>query len=147
MGRSWKKSASPHSRRSGGYEVDVLWNSSGTPWIHSGTGNTAADPVLADPDGADNTVGTADDDVRLTSGSSAIDAGCNAEVPDDTFDVDRDGDADEPLSLDLGRGDLFFGAGPTVDMGAYEYLNIGDDLGDLEPTATGAPAPEPFGTA
>ena len=36
---------------------------------------------------------------------------------------------------------------PPAHMGAYEYLNTGDDLGDLEPTATGAPAPEPFGTA
>ena len=52
----------------------------------------------------------------------------------------------EPLPLDLGRGDRFLGTGPTVDMGAYEYLNPDDGLGDPEPPAAGAPAPEPSGT-
>jgi len=60
--------------------------------------------------------------------------------------VDRDGDADEPLPLDLARGDRFLGTGPTVDMGAYEYLNT-NGLGDPEPPAAGAPGPEPSGTA
>ena len=119
-------------------------------WTSGGLGgswNTANDPLLADPDGADGIPGTADDDLRLTSGSSAIDTGSNAAVPDDTFDVDRDGDTSEPLPLDLARGDRFLGTGPTVDMGAYEYLNTGDDLGDPTPPAAGAPAPEPSGTA
>jgi hypothetical protein len=76
--------------------------------------------VLADPDGADDTLGTADDDVRLSYGSSAIDTASDAAVPDDDFDLDRNGDTSEPLPWDLARGDRFLGTGPTVDMGAYE---------------------------
>ncbi|MBN1512737.1 MAG: hypothetical protein JXB13_12045, partial [Phycisphaerae bacterium] len=127
-----------------------LWFSCVQNWTSGGLGgahNTANDPLLADPDGADNALGTADDDVRLTSGSSAIDTASDAAVPDDAFDVDRDGDADEPLPLDLARGNRFLGTGHTVDMGAYEYLNPGDDLGDPEPPPAGAPAPAPSGTA
>jgi len=108
-------------------------------WASGGTGNTASDPLLADPEGVDNALGTADDDVRLTSGSSAIDTASDAAVPDDDFDLDRNGDTSEPLPWDLGREDRFLGTGTTVDMGAYEYLNTGDDLGDPEPPAAGAP--------
>jgi chromosome segregation ATPase len=43
------------------------------------------------------------------------------------------GDTSEPLPLDLARGDRFLGTGPTVDMGAYEYLNT-NGLGDPEAT-------------
>ena len=85
--------------------------------------------------------------MRLGSGSSAIHTTSDSAVPDNDFDLNHDGDTSERLPWDLGRGDRFFGTGTTVDMGAHEYLNTGDDLGDLEPTATGAPAPEPFGTA
>lgn len=34
-------------------------------WTQGGTGNTDDDPLLADADGVDDTLGTADDDVRL----------------------------------------------------------------------------------
>ncbi len=38
------------------------------------------------------------------------------------MDIVRDtGDSDEPLPLDLARGNRFLGTGPVVDMGAYEY--------------------------
>ncbi len=117
--------------------------------------------MLADPEGVDNTLGTEDDDARLTSGSSAIDAGCNAEVPEDDFDLDRDGDTSEPLPLDLGWGARFLddsgttdcpyggscGTAPIVDMGSYEYLNTNGLLGAPEPPAAGSPAPEASGTA
>jgi hypothetical protein len=102
--------------------------------------------LLADPEGVDNTLGTEDDDVRLTSGSSAIDTASDAAVPDDDFDLNHDGDTSEPLPWDLGRGDRFLGTGPTVDMGAYEYLNT-NGLGDPELPVAGEPAPEPSGTA
>ncbi len=57
--------------------------------------------------------------------SLAVDAGNNAAVPPDSYDLDGDGNTSEPLPLDLGGlprvvdGD---GDGTaTVDMGAYEY--------------------------
>ena len=58
-----------------------------------------------DPDGPDQTFGTADDGLRLTSVSSAIDAGDNAAVPGD-------------ISTDV-TGTMRIQSG-TVDMGAYE---------------------------
>ena len=54
---------------------------------------------------------------------------------------------DDPATPNGRYGDPVHLYLPPAHMGAYEYLNTGDDLGDLEPTATGAPAPEPFGTA
>ena len=41
-------------------------------------GNSSADPLFLDADGLDNIPGTEDDDLRLQSGSPAIDAGDNA---------------------------------------------------------------------
>jgi hypothetical protein len=90
----------------------------------AGPGNIDADPLYADSDGPDDLAGTLDDDLRLLSGSPAIDAGDAAVLPADWADLDGDGDPGEPLSLDLaglprvadGDGD---GAG-VPDMGAYE---------------------------
>ena len=47
----------------------------------SGGGNIAGDPLFVDADGADNTLGTADDNLRLQLTSHCIDAGKNAAVP------------------------------------------------------------------
>ena len=97
---------------------------------YSGTGNIEADPEFVDPDGADDIVGTLDDDLRLQPTSPAIDAGDNGALPADTLDLDEDGDIDEPLPLDLdgyprcvdvtGIPDTGVGPGPIVDMGASE---------------------------
>ncbi|MHC4740459.1 MAG: choice-of-anchor Q domain-containing protein [Planctomycetota bacterium] len=46
-----------------------------------GTGNTGADPFLADADGADNVFGTEDDNPRLLPGSNCLEAGDNSAVP------------------------------------------------------------------
>ena len=81
-----------------------------------GVGNIDADPQFIDPDGADNIVGTQDDNLRLRSGSHAIDAGDNAAV---TVLTDLDGNprfVDDPIMPDTGNGTL-----PIVDMGAYEF--------------------------
>jgi len=124
-----------------------------------GTGNTAGNPAFVDPDGPNNILGTDDDDLRIGAGSSAIDGGFNGLIPEDLFDLDRNPGAP---GLDLGRGlrlvddpaiqDGRYGAPvdmylPTVDMGAYEYLNPGDDLGAPEPPPAGSAAPAPSGTA
>jgi uncharacterized repeat protein (TIGR01451 family) len=87
------------------------------------------DPRFADADGADDVVGTLDDDLRLMDDSPAIDAGDNTAVPADTHDLDGDGNTTEPLPYDMNGNSRFIdhlrtdsgsGAPPLVDLGAYE---------------------------
>jgi predicted outer membrane repeat protein len=90
-----------------------------------GTGNHGNDPRLADPDGSDNVLGTADDNLRLNAASPCIDAGSNAAVPIDvTLDADRHPRyVDDPAMPNVGSG-----TPPIVDMGAYERnpFNLAD---------------------
>ena len=108
-----------------------------------GVGNSGADPLFVDADGADDVIGTEDDDLRLSPGSPAINAGNPnpAGLP--------------PTDLD-GHARVLCG---RVDIGAYEF-GIGDyncdqtvDLSDFAnwstcmtgPGATSIPAScEPF---
>jgi len=53
-------------------------------------------------------------------GSPLIDAGSNADIPQDTYDVDNDGNTTEPLPLDA-RGGLRI-VGGKVDIGAVEHI-------------------------
>ena len=74
-----------------------------------------ADPLLVDPNGTDNLIGTVDDDLRLAAGSPAIDAGDNAALPAGTS-TDLDGHLrffDDPGTVDTGLG-----SAPQVDRGA-----------------------------
>jgi len=84
--------------------------------------------------GPDGQWGTEDDDygdLRLSAGSPCIDAADNFAVPPDEFDLDEDGDTQEPLPFDLAWSPRFVddpdtedtghGDPPIVDMGAYEY--------------------------
>lgn len=50
-------------------------------WSGGGAGNINADPLFADAAGVDNTVGTPDDDLRLTAGSPCIDVGDSGAIP------------------------------------------------------------------
>ncbi len=96
-----------------------------------GTGNSAADPLFVNADGPDGIPGTADDDLRLSSGSPAIDAGNNAAVPADAADLDGNLNTSEPTPLDLNGKPRFVddpltpdsgsGTPPIVDKGAYEF--------------------------
>jgi len=98
-----------------------------------GEGNIDADPLFVDADGPDDIPGTADENLRLSLGSPAIDAADNTAVPADTQDLDGDGDTDEPLPFDLDGNPRFVddpdtpdtgnpdGTNPIVDMGAYEF--------------------------
>lgn len=100
--------------------------------IAGGLGNTGTDPLLADPDGLDNLVGTDDDNVRIRPGSPCIDAGDNTMLPPDFTDLDADGDTVEPTPLDATGYPRFeddpttvdtgVGPSPIVDMGAFEFV-------------------------
>ncbi|MEM7227382.1 MAG: choice-of-anchor Q domain-containing protein, partial [Planctomycetota bacterium] len=76
---------------------------------YPGTNVLDADPQFIDaPEG----------NYRLGPNSPAVDAGAFALLPMDTFDLDGDGIAEEPLSVDLDGRARFDGA--SVDMGAFE---------------------------
>ena len=102
-----------------------------------GTAVLDADPMFTRPPspGPDATWGTADDDygdLRLQSGSPALDAGDATHLPADAADLDGDGDTTEPVPFDLDNGPRVQGA--TLDLGAYE----GGTAVSTEPTE---PAP------
>jgi parallel beta-helix repeat protein len=113
-----------------GGEVDV-YRIEPAALLDWGSGNINEDPLFADADGPDNTVGTEDDNLRLTNGSPCIDAADNTlagTVPIDTNDLNEDGFADVatafPSDLD-GRPRIVDGDcndTDIVDMGAYEFL-------------------------
>lgn len=112
-----------------------------------GVDNSASDPLFVDADGADDVLGTPDDDVHLQAGSPSIDTGNTSALPAGTF-------------ADLDGGPRLWGI--AVDRGAYEYVEPvpadadgdGDvdanDLAAFENCATGpaigppAPGCEPF---
>jgi formylglycine-generating enzyme required for sulfatase activity len=94
-------------------------------------GNIDADPLFADADGADDIVGTEDDNLRLLASSPCIDAGDNSAVPPEIA-TDLDGNSrfiDIPWIQDTG-----YGTPPIVDMGAYEHTGEGG-LPDLQVTS------------
>ncbi|MFO0828265.1 MAG: hypothetical protein U0572_08955 [Phycisphaerales bacterium] len=82
-----------------------------------GINNNGANPLFLDPNGADDVLGTPDDDLRLDAASPAIDSGSSALLPPDLLDLDGDGNVLEPLPLDLDDLPRVVG---TVDRGAYE---------------------------
>lgn len=89
-----------------------------------GSGNTGLDPLFLDAENGD---------VRLGSGSPAIDAGVNAALPRDTWDLDDDGDVAEAIPFDLQGWPRFInvldvpdtglGTPHVVDMGALEHVS------------------------
>jgi parallel beta-helix repeat protein len=114
-----------------GNSGDGIYVSSGSPSLtysdvqggFAGTGNINADPLFADPDGADGDPATwQDNDYHLTAASPCVDYGDPAflPLPDE---VDLDGN---PRVWD-GNGDGV----ARVDMGAYEFQPIGYERGDL----------------
>jgi predicted outer membrane repeat protein len=99
-----------------------------------GTGNSSDDPLLIDPDGADDDYGTEDDNARLSDDSPCRDEGSNSFLPPDEFDVDEDGDTAEPLPLDLDL--LPRVVNDLVDVGAYEHQGSACPA-DVEPAKSG----------
>jgi len=94
-----------------------------------GVGNSATAPQFVDPLGADNVLGTIDDDLRLMLTSPAIDSGNNSLVPAGaTLDVaGLPRFVDAPCVADSGVGPL-----PVVDRGAHEFQPIAAVLGDTD---------------
>jgi hypothetical protein len=86
-------------------------------WSGAGSNNINADPLFVDADGADNTVGTVDDDLRLSAGSPCIDAAdFSVYHPGPMLDLGGlDRTVDDPSTADTGSGVLTF-----LDMGAHE---------------------------
>ncbi len=92
--------------------------------------NVGLDPLFLDADGADDVVGTGDDDLRLGLLSPCVDAGDGTAVPADALDLDGDANQLEPTPTDGGgqprfsdevnAADTGVGIAPVVDMGAHE---------------------------
>ena len=92
---------------------------------YDGEGNISGTPRFVDQ---------ANGDYRLAAGSPSIDAGDNTALPSDQFDLDEDGDTDEPIPIDLDGNPRFvddpdtrdtgLGDPPIVDMGAYEFQGV-----------------------
>lgn len=105
-----------------------LTHANGTPTINNsivqggqaGMNNVDADPTFVDADGADNTVGTVDDNVRLLADranrSPAIDTADNTVLPAGVM-ADRDGNARQSDFPPVPNN-------PSIlDKGAYEFVN------------------------
>ncbi|UCG34109.1 MAG: hypothetical protein JSU68_05625 [Phycisphaerales bacterium] len=96
--------------------------------VYPGVGNIDDDPQFVDPDGDDDTVGTADDNLRLGAGSPCVDASDNEAVPPSTT-TDLDDNPrilDDPAAADTGNPPW---ADAIVDMGAYERIIDCNDNG------------------
>jgi parallel beta-helix repeat protein len=84
--------------------------------IIDGGGNIAVDPLFVDADGPDNTIGTEDDNLLLSSGSPCIDSGSFFDF-NSLFDLGGNYRyVDDPTTINTGSGVLTF-----LDMGAYEF--------------------------
>ena len=106
-----------------------------------------ADPLFvdaSDPDGADDTWGTADDGLRLQAGSPALGQGNTYFLPLDTLDVDDDGVTDETVPLDL-AGFLRV-QDDSLDLGAYEYGESTEQLFTLTTAASTGGSVSPVGS-
>jgi hypothetical protein len=86
-------------------------------------GRNGRDPRFVDAAGPDGTVGTFDDDLRLSAGSCLIDSGDSTLLPaifaTDVFGVDRF--LDDPGTADTGVANA---DGMVVDRGAHEFAGV-----------------------
>jgi predicted outer membrane repeat protein len=89
-----------------------------------------SDPQFEDADGADNTAGTVDDNLRTISSSDAVDRGLLGALPVDFDDLDGDGNTLEELPVDLD------GTPRVEDSSLRDAGNGGPDLGAYEAPST-----------
>jgi len=84
----------------------------------------SSDPMFVrEPDDGGDGFGVGDNDdfgnLRLSSGSPAVEVGNNSHLPPDSLDSDGDNDTTEPVPVDLDRRPRIVNG--TVDLGAYEF--------------------------
>jgi len=105
--------------------ASVINHSTIQGWTGSlgGVGNNGSNPLLVDSDGADNTVGTVDDDLRLSVLSPAIDSASNLLVESDAADLDGDSNTAERQPLDLDANPRFADDLATADTGVADPPN------------------------
>ena len=109
-----------------GDSPNEIFNSASTPIVtycdvmggYTGAGNINVDPHFVDPDGADDTPGTLDDNLRLNRYSPCTDAADN--TAPDLIGITEDLDGNPRFVDDAGIVDTGIGSAPIVDMGAYE---------------------------
>ena len=113
----------------------------GTFTVTYGPGILTDNPLFVDADGADDIIGTPDDDLRLSPGSPAIDAGDNNAI---TLTTDLAGNP--RFYDDTGVADTGSGSAPIIDFGAYERQSnspnipiAGLNAGSDSPTTLGQP--------
>ena len=113
----------------------------GTFTVTYGPGILTGDPLFVDADGPDDIAGTLDDDLRLSPGSPAIDAGDNIAITSTTDLAGNPRFYDDTGVADTGRG-----AAPIIDLGAYERQDnsivipiAGLIAGSDSPTTLGQP--------
>lgn len=92
----------------------ILRNSCVKGLLTLDNGNINYDPIFVDEDGADNIIGSSDDDLHLNNGSPCIDSGDDSAFP--TFMPAIDFDGNPRFQDDL------LSAGNASDMGAYEFI-------------------------
>jgi hypothetical protein len=83
-----------------------------------GVRNRILDPRFVDADGADNVIGTFDDDTQLQETSPAIDAGNNASFP---LAITSDLAGNPRFTDHISSTDSGLGVAPLIDIGAYEF--------------------------
>jgi len=126
---------------SAGTSLDVLFSIAQGGW--TGTGNIDGDPQFVDAAGPDGIAGTQDDNLRLSPTSPGVDAGDSDSLPQDSEDLDGDGNTTEPLPLDLDGSARISGNG--VDIGAFELGGIPCSPGQFSPSGEEPCEPCPTG--
>ncbi len=96
--------------------------------------NLATDPTFVDSDGVNDTLGDADDNLRLQAASPAIATGANGFFPLDLYDIDEDGITDEcfPVDLDDCVRVVVSACTGDVDIGVYEFDAATDSTGTCD---------------
>ena len=108
----------------------------GDPYARTLPGANPLFANIANPIGPDNIWGTADDGLRILTGSPAIDKGNGLFIPKDPYDLDNDKNVTENIPVDF-AGFRRIQNG-KLDLGAYEFGNTSNapDISIEQPLAT-----------
>lgn len=102
---------------------------------YNGTGNLNVNPLFVD---------ATNGDLRIQPESPVVDKGLNSALPEDTSDLDGDGDTSESIPYDLARQSRIVRS--LVDMGAYEQQTPNVAPTDLTLTGSTVEENSPIGT-